>query len=324
MSMRHWLCMVPALVLLAAIAGPAAAQKGGTQIGAIVPESWPDRGRAEDIRNGMLLALKTWPGGPAPTLVVKDSACKPQQAHTAAQALVEAKVDVVIGGFCVVGNVPRVLQAAGVPFVSANAERYATVSDGGVQLGSVPANLADGIASKLRTETGLRVTAGSSCWIDYEPRVPDGYDAILCPTLHVDAARWDEIAPAYSAAYRKPFSTAAARGYAAMQVALAAIRQIRAGAKPTNALRDAKEVDTVLGKVRLKDDRPAPDDAMLLSFASRLPRLSAKESTALDEMLKSKGCGCTKGSNCPQAKWSTMPFVAQCSAAAPALLLVKH
>jgi hypothetical protein len=325
MSMRRWLCMVPALALLTALAGTAAAQKGGTQIGAIVPDSWPDRARAEDIRNGMLLALKTWPGGPAPTLVVKDSACKPQQAHTAAQALVEAKVDVVIGGFCVVGNVPRVLQAAGVPFVSANAERYATVSDSGVQLGSVPANLADGIASKLRTETGLRVTAGSSCWIDYEPRVPDGYDAILCPTLHVDAARWDEIAPAYSAAYRKPFSTAAARGYAAMQVALAAIKQIRAGAKPANALRDVKEVDTVLGKVRLKDDRAAPDDAMLLSFASRLPRLSAKESTALDEVLKSKGCGCTKGSNCPQGKaWSTMPFVAQCSPAAPALLLVKH
>src|SRR5438105_1653129 len=183
MSMRHWLCIVPAVALLAAIAGPAAAQKAGTQIGAIVPESWPDRGRAEDIRNGMMLALKTWPGGPAPTFVVKDSACKPQQAQTAAQSLVEAKVDVVIGGFCVVGNVPRVLQAAGVPFVSANAERFATVSDSSVQLGSVPANLADGIASKLRTETGLRVTAGSSCWIDYEPRVPDGYDAILCPTL---------------------------------------------------------------------------------------------------------------------------------------------
>jgi ABC-type branched-subunit amino acid transport system substrate-binding protein len=316
------LLLVAALI---AAAAPALAQKG-TQIGAIVPESWPDKTRGEEIRNGMLLALKTWPGGPAPTLVVKDSACKPQNAQSAVQSLVEAKVDVVIGGFCVVGAVPKVLQAAGVPFVSANAERFATVSDNTVQLGSVPVNLADGIASKLRTETGLRVTAGSSCWIDYEARVPNGYDAVLCPTLHVDGARWDEIAPAYSAAYRKPLTTAAARGYAAMQVALAAIKQIRAGAKPGMALRDAKEVDTVLGKVRLRDDRPAAEDSMLLSFAPRLPRLSAKESGALDELMKTKGCGCTKGSNCPQSKtWSALPFVAQCnSSSPPGLVFVKR
>jgi hypothetical protein len=318
-----------ALMCVAALLGSvavAATPKPATQIGAVIPESWPDKSRGEEIRNGMLLALKTWPGGPAPTLVIKDSACKPQNAQSAVQALVDAKVDVVIGGFCVVGSVPKILQAANVPFVSANAERFASVSDGTVQLGSVPVNLADGIASKLRTETGLRVTAGSSCWIDYEARVPNGYDAVLCPTLHVDGARWDEIAPAYSAAYRKPFSTSAARGYAAMQVALAAIKQIRAGAKPGNALRDAKEVDTVLGKVRLRDDRPAPEDSMLLSFASRLPRLSAKESSALDEVLKTKGCGCTKGSNCPQGKvWSTMPFVAQCNAANPqGLVFVKR
>jgi hypothetical protein len=317
--------LLPLAALLAVAATPALAQKG-TQIGAIVPESWPDKTRGEEIRNGMLLALKTWPGGPAPTLIVKDSACKPQNAQAAAQALLEAKVDVVVGGFCVVGSVPKMMQAANVPFVSANAERFATVNDAAVQLGSVPVNVADGIASKLRTETGLRVTAGSSCWIDYEARVPNGYDAVLCPTLHVDGARWDEIAPAYSAAYRKPFSTAAARGYAAMQVALAAIKQIRAGAKPGMALRAAKEVDTVLGKVRLLDDRPAPEDAMLLSFAPRLPRLSAKETSALDEVLKTKGCGCTKGSNCPQGKvWNTMPFVAQCNAAStPGLVFVKR
>jgi hypothetical protein len=325
MNIRHWLCVIPTMALLAAMAGPAAAQKANGLVGAIVPESWPDRGRGEEIRNGMLLALKTWPGGPAPALIVKDSACKPQKAQTAVQALLDAKVDVVIGGFCVVGNVPRVLQAAGVPFVSANAERFAMASDGTAQLGSVPANLADGIASKLRTETGLRVTAGSACWIDFEPRIPDGYDAMLCPTLHVDGARWDEIAPAYSAAYRKPFTIAAARGYAAMQVALAAIKQIRAGSKPAIALRDVKEVDTVLGKVRLKEDRPVPDDAMLLSFAGRLPRLSPRESTALDQVLKTKGCGCIAGSNCPQGKpWSTLPFIAQCNATAPKLVFVKH
>ncbi|GEM_PF-702840 len=322
-TVRHsWRWLVLAAVL-AVPAAPVAAQKAGMQIGAIIPESWPDKGRGEEIRNGMLLALKTWPGQPAPTLTVKDSACKPQQAMTAVQALVEAKVDVVVGGFCVVGSVPRVLQGAGVPFVSANSERFATISDATVQFSAVPVNLADGIASKLRSETGLRVVANSSCWIDYEPRVPDGADAVLCPTLHVEAARWDEIAPSYSAAYRKPFTPAAARGYAAMQVALAAIKQIRAGAKPANALRDAKEIDTVLGKVRFRDDRPAREDAMLLSFGTRLPKLSAKESSALDEVMKSKGCGCTRGSDCPQGKvWSTMPFLAQCRGGGSQGLLV--
>jgi hypothetical protein len=318
----HWLALA---AVLAVATTPVLAQKAGMQIGAIIPESWPDKGRGEDIRNGMLLALKTWPGQPAPTLLVKDSACKGPQAMAAVQSLVEAKVDVVVGGFCVVGSVPKVLQAAGLPFISANSERFATVSDAIVQFGSVPVNLADGIATRLRSETGLRVVANSSCWIDYEQRVPDGVDAVLCPTLHVEAARWDEIAPSYSAAYRKPFSSAAARGYAAMQVALAAIKQIRAGSKPANALRDAKDVDTVLGKVRVRDDRAAPEDSMLLSFSNRLPRLSAKESGVLDEILKTKGCGCTRGSNCPQGKvWNSMPFVAQCRGASGSLVVLRR
>src|SRR5204862_3656107 len=96
----------------------------------------------------------------------------------------------------------------------------------------VPLNLAETIAAKLRSETGLRVTASSACWIDFDAKMPNGYDAVLCPTLHVAGANWDDIAPAYSAAYRKPFSIAAARGYAAMQAALASMKQqARPGAK---------------------------------------------------------------------------------------------
>jgi len=112
-----------------ATAGPglssalAAAPKAGTQIGAIIPETWPDKAHGEEMRNGMMLALKTWPGQPAPTLVVKDSACDPKHAAAAAQAFVDAKVDVVIGGFCVLGTMPRVLIGAGIPFISGNAER---------------------------------------------------------------------------------------------------------------------------------------------------------------------------------------------------------
>jgi len=245
--------------------------------------------------------------------VVKDSACDPKQAATATQAYLDAKVDVVIGGFCVLGNMPRMLQAAGVPFISGNAERLALPPEAAVQFGLVPVNLGDTIASRLRAETGLRVTATSACWIDYDQKLPDKYHAALCPTLHVDAARWDEIAPTYTAAYRQPFTLSAARGYAAMQVALAAIKQVRAGSKPVNVLKDVKEVSTVLGTIRTREETPIPDDAMQLIFHAELPRLSPREAAALDEVMKTKACGCAKSGECAQGKvWSTMPFVLQC------------
>ena len=311
-----------------ATAGPglssalAAAPKAGTQIGAIIPETWPDKAHGEEMRNGMMLALKTWPGQPAPTLVVKDSACDPKHAAAAAQAFVDAKVDVVIGGFCVLGTMPRVLIGAGIPFISGNAERMVLPPEAAIQFGSVPVNMADSIAARLRAETGLRVTATSACWIDYGQKLPDKYHAALCPTLHVDTARWDEIAPTYTAAYRQPFTIAAARGYAAMQVALATIKQIRAGSKPGNALKDAKEINTVLGRVRYREDATVPEDAMQLIFTSQLPRLSPREATALNDVMKSKGCGCAKSGECPQASpWSTMPFVVQCASGAT---VAKH
>jgi hypothetical protein len=182
-----------------------------------------------------------------------------------------------------------------------------------VQFGSVPQQLPATVGFKLRAETGLKVTANSRCWIDYDARVADGFDAALCPTLHVDNTRWNEIAPTYAAAYRKPFTTAAARGYAAMEVALAAIKQMRAGSKPANALKDAKEVRTVLGTVRLRDDG-TPDDAMQLILATRLPRLSARESAVLDALVKTRGCGCAKAGSCAADKaWSGMPFVVACT-----------
>ena len=282
-----------ALVPAAVCAAP---PKMATQIGVVMPESAPDKTRGEEIRNG-----------------------EAKQAAAAAQALVDAKVDVVVGGFCVVGPVPRILGDAGVPFISANAVRFAPAPEASIQFGAVPASLIASVGLKLRSETGLKVNSTSGCWIDYEQRVPDGFDAALCPTPHVDNARWEEVAPTYAAAYRKPFTTAAAQGYAAMQVALAAIRQLRAGSKPAAALKDTNEVATVLGTVRYRDDAAMPADAMQLIVSARLPRLSAREAVALDELMKSKGCACTKSGDCPQsAAWSTMPFVVTKGAACPA------
>jgi hypothetical protein len=283
------------MAFTAAAAPPKPAKPVSTEIriGAIVPESWPNAAQGQDIRNGMTLALKVWPGYPVPTLEVKDSACNPHRAALAAQSLIEAKVDIVLGGWCVVGSVPVLLKNASVLFVSSNAERYA--ADGSVQFARLNANVADGIAARLRTEAGLRVTANSVCWIDFEPRVSDKYDAALCPVLSVDKARWYDVAPAYTAAFNKPFTISAARGYAAMEIALAYVTRLRAGAKPAAAWGDAV----------------APAEAMQLVFGAKLPKLAPREAGAFDQMVKAKTCGCKPGATCAQNTWSTLPFVVE-------------
>ena len=296
------------MCLFIGLPATAAPPKTEIRIGAIVPESYPSAAQGQEIRNGMTLALKIWPGYPVPTLDVKDSACNPNRSLAAAQALVESKVDVVLGGWCEVGSVPAFLKGAGVPFVSSNAERYAS-ADGSAQFGRIGANVADGIAARLRTETGLRVTANSVCWLDFEPRVSEKYDAALCPSLPIDRARWDEVAPTYTAAFQKPFTISAARGYAAMQVALAYITRLRTGAKPAAAWSDAQNVSTVLGHLPARD-AAMPEDAMQLVLGAKLPKLPAREAGALDQMVKAKTCGCKAGTACAaNGAWSALPFV---------------
>lgn len=299
--------LVGLFLAFAATAAPPA-KSNEVRIGAIVPESWPSAAQGQEIRNGMLLALKIWPGYPVPTLEVKDSACDPRRAIAAAQALVESKVDIVLGGWCVVGTVPPYLKSAKVPFVSSNAERYAS-ADAAAQFGRISSGVADGIAARLRAEVGLRVTANSVCWLDMEPRVSEKYDAALCPTLSIDKARWDEVAPTYSAAFQKPFTVSAARGYAAMQVALAYISRLRAGAKPAVAWSDAQNTSTVLGRLPERG-ASTPDEAMQLIFGARLPKLPAREATALDQLMKAKACTCKPGSACAaNSRWNDAPFV---------------
>jgi hypothetical protein len=276
------------------------------RIGAIVPESWPSAVQGQEIRNGMMLALKVWPGYPVPVLEVKDSACDAKRSMAAAQALVAAKVDVVLGGWCEIGHLPAFFKAAGIPFVSMNAERYAS-ADAAAQFGRVAANQAEAIAVRLRAETGLRVTANSVCWIDMEPRVSDKYDAALCPTLASDRAMWAEASATYSAAFQKPFTPSAARGYAAMQMALGYVSKLRAGAKPAAAWAEAQSTPTVLGRQPARD-AAAPEDALQLVLNARMPRLPAREAANFEQLVKAKGCGC-RGPSCARNGWSESPFV---------------
>jgi hypothetical protein len=289
-------------------------------VGAIVPQSWPSPAQGEEIVLGMQLAIKTWPGQPAPTLIIRNSACDARRAEDAARELVAAKVDLVVGSWCVIGQVPRLMADAGIPYVSAHAERLAKPPEGVLQLGRIELYAAGRIAESLRAETGLRVSARTSCWMDFEPVLREQYDALLCPVLGVDKPRWQQAEGTYTAAYRKPFTTSAARGYAAMEAALAQLRRLRSGVKA-----GGEPIATILGRLPA-NDAPPPPDALQLVVSPRLPRLAPREQSAVTQLLQTKGCGCAPGAACGKAgHWAEQPFVVrssdpQCAvmAAAPA------
>ena len=299
-------CVSWALLAWAGLLGlmaPAQAAPGLT-LGAIVPQSWPHPNEGEEIVLGMQLAIKTWPGQPAPTLIVKDSACDPRKADAAARELLAAKVDLVLGSWCTIGTAPKVVTDAGVPYVSGNAERLAKPPEGMLQLGRLEVYAAEQIATKLRSETGLRISARTSCWMDFEPIVFSQYDGVLCPALGYDKARWEQAEATFTAALRKPFTLSAARGYAAMEVALAQLRRLRSGAKGSG-----EPIVTIFGPLPAAD-APAPADALQLVFAERLPKLAAREQGALSQLLQTKSCACSQEAACPKSgPWADQPFI---------------
>lgn len=278
-------------------------------LGAVVPKSWPNAAQGEEIVLGMQLAIKTWPGRPAPTLVVKDGACDARRSEAAARELVAAKVDLVLGSWCVIGQLPKLVSDAGIPFVSAHAERLAKPPEGMLQMGRVELYAAERIAASLRAETGLRISARTSCWMDFEPVMWDQYDALLCPALGADVPRWQQAEATYTAAYRKPFTFAAARGYAAMEVALAQMWRLRSGAKGAG-----EPIVTILGPLPAAA-APSPSGAMQLVFAARLPRLAKREQLAVNSLLQTKNCACAQDSACvAKSPWAELPFEVRGSA----------
>ncbi|MFO1340164.1 MAG: ABC transporter substrate-binding protein [Burkholderiaceae bacterium] len=294
------------MALAAWLACCGAAQAGpAPTLGAIVPQSWPNATEGEEIVLGMQLAIKTWPGQ-APTLIVKDSACDPRKADAAARELIAAKVDLVLGSWCTIGGVPKLVAEAGLPYVSANAERLAKPPDGVLQLGRIELYAAERLAATLRAETGLRVTARTSCWMDFEPVLHPNYDALLCPALSVDESRWQQAEATFTAAHRRPFTQSVARGYAAMEAALAQLRRLRAGPKSATA---AEPIVTILGRLPAADS-PAPPDAMQLIFAPRLPKLAPREQATVNLLMQSRACTCVQDKTCPkEGPWADQPFV---------------
>ena len=296
-----------AALALAALAAPwsvAIAASGTLTIGAIVPQSWPNATEGEEIVLGMQLAIKTIPSVQAPTLVIKNDACDPAKGDAAARELVAAKVDLAVGSWCAIGQAPMIVAQAGLPYVSANAERLTKPPEGMLQLGRLQVYEAERIAANLRADTGLRISARTSCWMDFEPVPREQYDAILCPVLGRDAQRWQQAEATFTAAHRRPFTYSVARGYAAMEAALAHWRKLRAGAKASS-----EPLVTILGPVPAVDT-PAPSDAMQLVLSPRLPRLSAREQATLDKLLQTKGCSCAVDGACAKAgPWGEQPFV---------------
>lgn len=315
---RRLAALDPGAALAATIAAVAAVVGLGVvpaaqaaTIGVILPGSWPSVQQAEALQQGMTLALKTWPGDSVPTLIVKDSACDARKAELATDELIQAKVDIVLGNWCEIGNGADRLKAAGIPLISSNAERVPG-KDLQVQLGRIELYAAERIATELRRETGLRISARTSCWLDFEATLSERVDAVLCPVLAVDKTRWDQVANTYSAAFRKPITPSAARGYAAMELALNYLRRAKGG-KTTVALRETLASTTLLGPVPAAD-APAPTTALQLVFAPHLPKMSPQQTQTLDKLVKSKGCGCPGGTlrdGCPKdgSPWSDMPFV---------------
>lgn len=298
-GVRRWLAAaalaVTGMVAVAAQAAP------GLTIGAIVPRSWPNPADGEDIVAGMQLAIKTWPGNEAPRLVIHDSGCRAERADAAARELVAAKVDVVLGSWCVIGQAPRIVAEAGVPYISAHPERLQRPPAGVLQLGRIEVYQAEQVAARLRQETGLRVSARTACWMDFRPVVREPYDAVLCPVVGMDAARWQQAEATFTAAHRRPFTWAVARGYAAMEAALAQMRRLRTAGRSNGPL------PTVLGPVPAAD-APAPADALQLVLAPQLPRLSARDAAAVQQLLQTKAC-CPPGAACaPRGPWAELPF----------------
>jgi hypothetical protein len=296
----RWVLQLAAVGGLLAGMGQAAA----LTIGAIVPQSWPNTGQGEEIVLGMQLAIKTWPGQPAPTLVVKDDACDPRKADAAARELVAAKVDLMLGSWCAIGQAPKIAAEAGVPYVSAHAERLPQPPAGVLQLGRIEVYAAERIAATLRQETGLRISARTSCWMDFEPVLREQYDAILCPALGYDKTRWEQAEGTFTAANRRPFTQSVARGYAAMEAGLAQLRRVRSGQRNS-----PEPIMTVLGRVPAAD-APAAPDAMQLVLQPRLPKLSPKDQATVNQLLQTKGCCAPDGScGARQGPWADQPFV---------------
>jgi hypothetical protein len=299
----RWVRGAAAAVMLAGLA-----QAGhALTIGAIVPQTWPNAAEGEEIVLGMQLAIKTWPGQP-PNLVVRDNACDPAKGEAVARELVAAKVDLVLGSWCDIGAAPKIVAEAGLPYVSAHAERLPKAPDGVLQLGRIELYVAERLAATLRAETGLRVAGRTSCWMNFEPVLREQYDAILCPVLGVEKARWEQAESTFTAAYRRPFTPSVARGYAAMEAALGQLKRMRSSNK-------AAPIMTIFGPLPATD-QPAPADAMQLVLQPHLPKLSARDQAAVNQLLQTKACTCLQDNSCAKpGPWADQPFVVRSASA---------
>ena len=157
--------------------------------------------------------------------------------------------------------------------------------------------------------------------MDFDATLSERVDAVLCPVLTVDRGRWDQVANTYGAAFRKPFTASAARGYAAMEVALNYLRRAK-GMKPAAALKETQAMATLLGPVPTLD-APAPTTALQLVFRHDLPKLNPQQSQTLDKLVKTKGCACPGGTlrnGCPRdsGPWGELPFVVRGGGTPPA------
>lgn len=109
--------------------------------------------------------MKVLPGGAVPTLIIKDSACEASRAEAAARELVATKVAIVVGSWCVISQVPRLVSTAGLLNVSAHAERIANPPAKLLQLGRLEVDAAEATVAGRRDSLGLRIEPRLECCV---------------------------------------------------------------------------------------------------------------------------------------------------------------
>jgi hypothetical protein len=138
--------------------------------------------------------------------------------------------------------------------------------------------------------------------MNFEPVLREQYDAILCPVLGFDKARWEQAESTFTAAYRRPFTQAVARGYGAMEAALGQLKRMKGSNK-------SAPIVTIFGPLPATD-QPAPPDAMQLVLQPHLPKLSTRDQAAVNQLLQTKTCTCLQDNSCAKpGPWADQPFV---------------
>lgn len=239
------------------------AQAQVVKIGALLPLSGPVARIGADQLRGMQLAFdagrsRAASSGHSLELLIADDECKPDVAVRKVRQLTEQdRTSLLLGAPCTGAStaVAAYAQDQRVPFLTAGSPPSQPAQPGGrqrmvFQLGGSRETVAR-LAQELSSKTGLKVDGGSGCLWTYEPFVPDGSVASVCPSLGIERERWQALRQRYRQKFGSEPSAGAAVGFAAMEIVLEAMRgRVDRQGEIVTAL-TTQTFDTILGRVNV-------------------------------------------------------------------------